>query len=65
MEGGISTEGGEDQEGWASQDCLPFQGLDLQIFRDEETLVQGHLQKGGRKGPCICCSVGQLSSTIS
>ena len=44
----------------------PFKGLDPQVLRDEEgTLVQGHLQKVGKKDHVSCCSAGQLSSPIS
>lgn len=71
-EGGISTEGGEERiwrDGLLRTDLpwgSPLKGLDLQTLRDKEgTLVQGHLQKAGKKDHACCCSAGQLSSPVS
>lgn len=69
MEGGISTEGGIRRDGLHKTDLpcgSPVKALDPRVLRDEEgTLVQGHLQKAGRKDHAPRCSAGQLSLPIS
>lgn len=69
MEGRISTEGRIRRDGLLRTDLpwgSPYKRLDPEVLRDEEgTLVQGHLQKAGKKDHASCCPAGQLTSPIS